>query len=144
MTRIDFYVLAGNQPSERMSLVCRLAEKAIGRNQRVFIYSQDRHVLATLDESLWNFRSMSFVPHQLIEHGGLMSSSDSDPVQLSSGEPGIDRNVLINLAADVPSFFSRFERTLEIVDEAPSIKIPGRNRYRFYKQRGYPLQHHKM
>ena len=144
MTRIDFYLLQGDWRIDRLNLVCKLAEKAIGRNQKVFIYSQDIDELSALDTSLWDFRAMSFVAHQLIEPGRLLSSSDSDPVQLSSGEPGMDRKLLINLAPEVPSFFSRFERTLEIVNEDPAIQMPGRNRYRFYKQRGYPLQHHKM
>ena len=144
MTRIDFYVLLGDQHLDRLILACKLAEKAMSRNQKVFIYSQDVDELRTLDTSLWDFRAMSFVAHQLIEPGRLLSSSDSDPVQLSSGEPAMDRDLLINLAPEVPSFFSRFERTLEIVNDDPAIQMPGRNRYRFYKQRGYPLQHHKM
>ena len=144
MTRIDFYVLSGSEYPERLNLICKLAEKASGRNQKVFIYSENVDELIALDKSLWDFRAMSFVAHQLIEPGRLLDSSDTDPVHLSSGEPGMDRNLLINLAVQVPSFFSRFERTLEIVNEDPAIQLPGRNRYRFYKQRGYPLQHHKM
>lgn len=144
MTRVDFYVLKGDDRLERLLLICKLAEKAVGRGQKVFIFSQNDEDLRDLDTSLWDFRAMSFVAHQLIEPGSLLSSNDSDPVHLSGGEPGIDRNLLINLALDVPPFFSRFERTLEIVNEDPAVQTPGRNRYRFYKQRGYPLQHHKM
>lgn len=144
MTRIDFYVLSGVERLARLDLICKLAEKASGRNQKVFIYSEDVDELTALDKSLWDFRAMSFVAHQLIKPGKLLNSSDNDPVHLSSGEPGMDRNLLINLASQVPSFFSRFERTLEIVNEDPAIQMPGRNRYRFYKQRGYPLHHHKM
>jgi len=73
--------------------------------------------------------------HDLIDH---------DPVQLSCGEPANDRRLLINLAAKVPPFFSRFERALEVVNQQQSVRDCGRERYRFYHQRGYPLQHHKM
>ena len=58
--------------------------------------------------------------------------------------PGNDRNLLINLATEVPSFFSRFDRTLEVVNEQPEVQGAGRLRYRFYQQRGYPLHHHKI
>lgn len=143
MTRIDFYVLGGKDTAARYDLIAKLSEKAAGRKQNVFIFSEDKEVLATLDDILWNFRSVSFVPHALIDDP-VSSLVDTDPVQLSSSEPGFDRQVLINLSGEVPPFFSRFERTLEIVNDDPSVRDPGRDRYRFYQQRGYPLQHHKM
>jgi len=144
MTRIDFYLLSSTDLTTRLQLVCKLAEKAIGRAQTVFIHSNSESDLAMLDRALWDFRAMSFVAHKLLPAGYVASSLDNEPVQLSVGEPGNDRTVLINLADEVPSFFSRFERTLEVIDEEPDVKTAGRLRYRFYQQRGYPLKHHKM
>ena len=143
MTRIDFYVLGGEESAARYELIAKLSEKAAGRKQNVFVFSEDKQELANLDDILWSFRSVSFVPHALIDDP-VSSLVDTDPVQLSSSEPGFDRQVLINLSTEVPPFFSRFERTLEIVNDDPSVRDPGRDRYRFYQQRGYPLQHHKM
>lgn len=144
MTRIDFYVLAGVDPLARLHLVCKLAEKAVGARQKVFIYSDSEPQLEQLDHALWDFRAMSFVAHQHLPADHLPSSSDNDPVHLSAGQPANDRSLLINLALDVPRFFSRFERTLEIVNEQADIQSAGRMRYRFYQQRGYPLHHHKI
>lgn len=144
MTRVDFYLLPGTAPTDRLHLVCKLAEKAMGRAQKVFIYSDNPDELVVLDQRLWDFRDVSFVAHKLLPAGHVASAADDEPVQLSFGEPGNDRTVLINLAEQVPPFFSRFERTLEVVDETPAIKSSGRLRYRFYQERGYPLQHHKM
>ncbi|MGQ7845027.1 DNA polymerase III subunit chi [Granulosicoccus sp. 3-233] len=144
MTRIDFYVLAGDDPLARLHLVCKLAEKAIGVRQKVFIYSDSELQLEQLDACLWDFRAMSFIAHQRLAADHVASSSDNDPVHLSTGEPASDRNLLINLASDVPPFFSRFERTLEVVNEQAEVQSAGRLRYRFYQQRGYPLHHHKI
>lgn len=144
MTRIDFYVMPGSDPLARLQLICKLAEKASARQQRVFIHGQCMDELIELDRLLWDFRAMSFVAHSLLSEDHVHSSNDLEPVQLSTGEPGIDRTLLINLATEVPPFFSRFERNLEIVNENPAIQSAGRLRYRFYQQRGYPLQHHKM
>ena len=47
---------------------------------------------------------------------------------------------MINLAQALPATFSRFERVLDIVGAAPSDKDAGRERYRFYVSRGYPLK----
>lgn len=144
MTRVDFYVLSDADADNRTMLVCKLAEKAFRHDKAVFIHSDDTDLLAQLDERLWQFRPDSFVPHRLLGSDEITNQIDSDPVQLSSGEPANDRRVLINLASHVPAFFSRFERALEVVNQAENIREPGRERYRFYQQRGYPLHHHKM
>lgn len=144
MTRIDFYVLSTADSIERLHLVCKLAEKAVAHTQKVFIYSQDIAELERLDDALWDFRPLSFVAHTLLPAGNVTSSADVDCVHLSSEAPASDRSLLINLDTSVPSFFSRFERTLEVVNTQPEIQSAGRLRYRFYQQRGYPLHHHKM
>ena len=144
MTRVDFYVLGGEAEAARLALVCRLAEKACERDQTVFVHGDDEALLARLDAALWTFRPGGFVPHRLLAAGESVSGVDTDPVQLSLGEPASDRRVLINLAAAVPPFFSRFERALEVVDQRPDVRDAGRERYRFYRHRGYPLGHHRL
>jgi DNA polymerase-3 subunit chi len=52
--------------------------------------------------------------------------------------------VLINLASEVPEFFSRFERLIECVDHEESVKAAGRQRFRFYREHGYPLNTHNI
>jgi len=144
MTRIDFYVLSTSDAKERLILICKLCEKAIGRSQKVFIHGASMEELQQLDTLLWNFRDVSFVPHKVLPSGYMTSSADNEAVHLSCDAPGADRTLLINLAKDVPPFFSRFERTLEVVNDQSDIREAGRERYRYYQQRGYPLQHHKM
>lgn len=144
MTRVDFYVLSDSDESNRTKLVCKLAEKAFRHDKAVFIHSNNTELLKQLDEALWQFRPDSFVPHRMLASDEIGSNCDSDPVQLSAGEPGNDRHVLINLSSEVPTFFSRFERTLEVVNQAENVRDAGRERYRFYQERGYPLHHHKM
>jgi len=133
MTRVDFYVITSVDHSDRLQLVCKLSEKALQQSQKVFIHSDSDDTLQELDDLLWSFRPVSFVPQ-----------TQSVPVILSNSSPQTDRTLLINLAAEVPPFFSRFERTLEIVNEQTHIQEAGRERYRYYQQRGYPLHHHKM
>ena len=144
MTKIDFYVLPCEDADTRLQMVCRLAEKAVHAKQPVFIHADDEQLLEQLDQALWAFRPDSFVAHSLVGDSNSVDHPDTDPVHLSVGSPAYDRRVLINLAPDVPAFFSRFERTLEVVNQDPNVRDSGRDRYRFYKQRGYPLQHHKM
>lgn len=142
MTKVDFYILKGTSVDERFALVCRLAEKAISRNQKLFIHTEDKETAAMLDKMLWTFRAESFIPHKLLVEGA--EPCDEAVVIASDVEPDSSRPVLINLASSVPFFFSRFERTLEIINDQAEIKAQARDRWGFYKDRGYPLQHHKL
>lgn len=153
MTRVDFYILSSNNADERIQVVCKLIDKATARGQRVFVHSDDRTLLENLDETLWHFRPERFVAHRLVDEN--LSTTDSaadeisvaddlEAITLSSAAPARTDAVLINLSSAVPVFFSRFERTLEVVDRQESIRLDGRDRYRFYQERGYPLQHHNL
>jgi DNA polymerase-3 subunit chi len=51
---------------------------------------------------------------------------------------------MINLAADVPDYFSRYERVAELVDGNATRREQSRERYRFYRDRGYSLNTHQV
>ena len=53
-------------------------------------------------------------------------------------------DVLVNLTDTVPLFFSRFERVVELIGATDGERALGRERYRFYRDRGYPLQTHHL
>jgi DNA polymerase-3 subunit chi len=53
-------------------------------------------------------------------------------------------DLMINLADHVPEYFSRYERVAELVDGHPQRRDLGRDRYRFYRDRGYKLNTHQM
>lgn len=140
MTRIDFYVLQDNPALARERLACRIAEKAYGLGHRVHIHTADAPAASRLDELLWTYRDGSFVPHEV-------EPADPAPVPVTIGhawEPREDCAVLINLAEAVPVFFSRFERVAEILDPDPVVRRHGRERYRFYRDRGYELNTHEV
>ena len=137
MTEIDFYVLADADPRRRELLACRLAEKAWGLGHRVFIHAPEQ--AHALDDLLWTFRDDAFLPHAL---------ADDDmyaPVVIGDGDEPMDsRYLLLNLSPSVPAFFSRFERVAEIVNDEAAIREAGRERFRFYRDRGYSLRTHKL
>lgn len=139
MTRVDFYILEDNQ---RDQFVCRLAEKIYSQGKTVYIHTEGDEKSREIDQLLWSFREGSFVPHHCDCDPGEHQTS---PVEIGSGELGEHHNeVLINLAAEVPLIFSRFERVAEIIPEGDPDRTSGRERFRFYRDRGYPLQSHNI
>ena len=139
MTQVDFYILPETAPRSRALFACRLAEKAFGLGHRVFVHAPGEGSARELDELMWTFRDRSFLPHCL---------AGEDPgaaVHIGGGaEPADGFHLLINLGAEVPAFVGRFERVAEVVNGDAARKAEGRERFRFYKDRGYPLETHKL
>ena len=145
MTRIDFYILKNHDNHRRNAVVCRLAEKAWQNDNQVYIHTQNAEQLKQLDDLLWTFRNDSFVPHTCVEPDGPTFTKKHKQVLLGHQfEPDPFFDVLINLDKTVPTFFSRFRRVLEVVNQDDNVREQGRQRYSFYRERGYPLHHHNL
>jgi len=142
MTRVDFYILESAAPDAGALVACRLAEKAYGLGHRVYIHADDGASARELDELLWTYRAGSFVPHGLYDP---QAEPAPAPVLIGAEEgPEGHADVLINLAGEVPMFFSRFERVAEVISGDAEARQRGRERFRFYRERGYDLETHKL
>jgi len=140
VTRVDFYVLRAGSRGNRYLLAARLAEKAWRSGHRVLLCVDDEETQRHMDRLLWTFRDVAFVPHGLIQQ----AEPRRNPVRIAIDQPDEEDDVLINLRSEVPPFFSRFERVAECVDSDPQAREAGRARYRFYRERGYPLHTHEV
>ncbi|WP_420426884.1 DNA polymerase III subunit chi [Algiphilus sp.] len=143
MTRVDFYVLPEADDVGPVLLVCRLCEKAGATGKRVFVHSDDAALLDDIDSALWSFRQNSFLAHERLDASGQCSPLAA----IALGEqapPPSHQDILINIAEAVPTFFSTFERVLEPVFGDDAQRARARGRFGFYRERGYPLQTHKL
>lgn len=139
MTQVDFYVLDDQAPRTRQLFCCRLTEKAFSLGHRIFVHTGSEGAARELDDLMWTFRDRSFLPHCLA------GEDPSAPVHIGYGaEPAAEFHLLVNLAPEVPGFIGRFERVAEVIDGDDGQKRLGRERFRFYKDRGYPLETHKL
>lgn len=145
MTRVDFYVLPDADPAQRSLLACRLAEKAYSQGLRVYIHTATEGESLQLDELLWTFRAGSFLPHAIHDANPDADQDEAPPILLGHAhEPHTHTDVLINLGTEIPRFFSRFERVAELVDQRAELLAQSRERYRFYRERGYELNTHQL
>lgn len=141
MTQVDFYVLDPQAGGDRYQLACRIAEKARRAGHRVLIHAPAAAEAQHIDRLLWTLWDQSFVPH------GLLGRDEAQLNPILIGDGGRDtqeHEVLINLAEEVPVFFGRFDRLVECVDNEAACKAAGRERFRFYREHGYPLNTHTV
>lgn len=134
MTQVDFYVPAANQ--SLLQTACRLIETARSRNLNVHVHTQSPAQAEALSSALWTQREDSFIAHDTDNADAIA------PVRIGQDEPTWEAPVLVNLSTEVPLFFARHERLLEFVD--PEQPDPARERFRFYRDRGYAPNTHKL
>jgi len=134
MTRIDFH----SSVPDKFRYACRLVRKARAADARIVLMA-DRQDLAALDAALWTFSAEDFTPH--VQAGDPLAAqtpvilTDDDSAELPHHQ------ILINLSSTTPAHFARFERLIEIVGKESAAADAGRNRYRIYRDQGYPLNH---
>ncbi|HEX4885967.1 MAG TPA: DNA polymerase III subunit chi [Casimicrobiaceae bacterium] len=137
MTTIDFYT----HVDDPVDVAARLVAKAWAAHGAVRVLTPDAQATERLDRLLWTAPATGFLPHCRL--GSPLAAETPiivDHVPEHEGPAG----VLINLAAAPPPFFSRFERLAEIVPRDDAGAAAARERYRFYRERGYELRTHNL
>lgn len=141
MPNVDFYLL--NTPSKENSyrFLCRLVDKAYQQQHHSYIYTCSAEETQYLDDLLWTFRDISFIPHQI----GEMDHAEPVLVTLGMEKPKKTfTDILFNLTPEVSPFFCEFQRIIEVVSEEKNHKTQARKKYKVYKEQNYQLTTHNI
>ena len=139
MTQIDFHV---NAP-DKLSYACRVVRKAYASGARAVVYVGDEAACDVIDRMLWTFSPTDFIPHCRLAS----PLARVTPIHIASAQDVhacVHHGLLVNLDRAQPDVFSRFERMIEIVASAEDELEAGRQRWKFYRDRGYPLTRHDL
>ncbi len=138
MTEIAFHF---NAPA-RVGYAQRLLRKAYGTAAQVVV-TGDEAVLAQLDQLLWTYAPLEFLPHASAQQSALVVQQS--PIVLTTHLNDVPhRQVLVNLGAQVPVGFEQFERVIEVVSTNDSDRKAARARWHHYAQRGYAITRHDL
>lgn len=158
MTKVDFYTGV----EDKLRTACKLSHKVIESGMRVQLYSPDEATTQALDALLWSYPTTAFLPHcrsdekDASEMSVVLAHAQKNSTVGKSSAPGensvLDENfmhnetfphndVLISLHSTCLPFFSRFERVIEIVGLDAADTHAGRERFGFYRDRGYEMRH---
>jgi len=137
MTRIDFY----SNAESKLQVACQLVAKATRERLQVVVYASDHDAARNFDKLLWTYQAIGFVPHCL---AGDPLSAETPVVIACEGAEHAHYGLLLNLHSESPPSFSRFERLIEIVGPDEDDRQQARTRFRFYRDRGYEIQHHDL
>ncbi len=134
MTKVDFYTGV----DDKLRTACQLSHKAMQNGLRVLLHTPDETTANTLDQLLWQYPATAFLPHC---RNNDSAASEMPVIVEYLDEPFAHGEVLISLHTACLPFFSRFERVIEIVSADADDARLGRERFGFYRDRGYELRH---
>ncbi|MDP3858075.1 MAG: DNA polymerase III subunit chi [Stagnimonas sp.] len=138
MTRVDFYILPEQGGTDPLTAAAKLCDKAVAAGHRLYVTAGAAR-LDQLSDLLWTLRQGSFLAQERYLH-----AAPVEPLpQVLLGEiepPEAWHDILLTLSPEVPAWFSRFERVLEIVPGDPDSRARCRERFKFYRDRGYELK----
>ncbi|MEW6165195.1 MAG: DNA polymerase III subunit chi [Pseudomonadota bacterium] len=133
MTTIEFL----HGAPDRVQGAAQWLQKAWGRRQAVLVYVPDAGQAAQLDRVLWTQPQLSFLPH-CRANSPLAAET---PILLTDKlDTPPHEGCLLNLSNELPSSFSRFEHLVEIVSTDDADRLPARERFKFYRDRGYAIE----
>jgi DNA polymerase III subunit chi len=130
--------------ADKASYVCRLLRKAVHAGSRVIVTGAAGEI-ADLDRRLWTFAPQEFVAH--CRSDAAPDMLQATPVVLAGflDDPVLNdlrRQVLLNLGAEVPVGFERFERLIEVVSQEDADRTAARLRWRHYVEGGFTMVRH--
>ena len=133
MTQISFF----HGARDRLQAIAAWLGRAGSEGRQVLVYVPAGERGEQLDRLLWTYPPTGFVPHCRANH----PLAAETPIILASelDTPPHD-GCLLNLSDEIPPGFSRFQELVEIISVEDEDRLPGRERFRFYRERGYPLE----
>lgn len=142
MTKVDFYT---GSP-DKLRTACQLSHKAMQSGVRAVISVPDADTTDALDKLLWHYPATAFIPHSRGDAGAteqmpVLSLSKWPVILDHGGDQFPHHELLINLHDECMPYFSRFERVIEIISSDAEDSRIGRERFKFYRDRGYELRH---
>lgn len=137
MTQIDFYT----NVADKTHAACRIVTKGYTLGHRILVICPDAETAHGFDRLLWTTPPTGFVPHC----GPADPRAAMTPIIIDYRDSApAHAEVLLNLRAEWPPFFGRFERLIEIVTLDDDDLAAARGRYKFYRDRGYEIRTHDL
>ena len=139
MTDVAFHTGIANP----RDYACRLLRKAYRSGARVAVHGEPA-LLDRLDQALWTFEALEFVPHIVLPRdGGDAGRLALSPIVLvkdAASAPAACR-IGVTLAGHPVPEVGAFDRLIAIVGLDPEHREAGRQRWREYERAGHAVSH---
>jgi len=134
MTRVQFY----SNVTDKQVAITVLAKRALAKNNLMTIMAESEQMAQAYSQGLWQQEGSHFLPNVLASH----TLAKATPIVIDWQEKQLCQDdILINLSHNQLTVFSRFKQLIELVGVDEQEKVLARQRYKFYRDRGYEVKH---
>ena len=121
----------------RIQAMAFLIAKTVAQQKKLLVFAPEESLAESLDRQLWSSPPTSFIPH-VREDSPL---ADKTPVVITNSLENMTHDErLFNLSNEIPVSFARFQSVIEVVGKEAEEREKGRERVKFYKERGYTIR----
>jgi len=138
-----FYIL--NKAEDLKISVCKIIKKYYKKKYKIFVSSRSNDLVNELNNLLWTFEQISFIPHCTTKNYDknspiLLSGKDSFPKTINLEE----YDVWLNLDDDMEENYTDFEIILEVVSQNEEERILSRKKYLNYQKNNFEVKHERL
>lgn len=112
-------------------------QESSGADTATVVYAPEEGVAERFDRLLWTQSATGFLPHCRADSP---LAAETPVLITSSLDLMPHRAKLLNLSNELPPGFSRFENLVEVISDDDAVRLPARERVKFYRDRGYDIQ----
>lgn len=123
--------------ADKSAKVADLCSRAVVKGRKLTVFTPDEAMSARIEQALWQHSATSFLPSA---RAGSATQHEVAIILDQDGSQLLQDDILINLQAQHPPFFSRFKYLVELVGTDDEDKAQARLRYKFYRDRGYSIK----
>ena len=138
-----FYIL--NKAEDLKISACKIIKEYYKKKYKIFVSSRSDDLVNELNNLLWTFEQISFIPHCTTKNYDknspiLLSGKDSFPKTINLKE----YDVWLNLDDEMEENYTDFEIILEIVSQNEEERILSRKKYLNYQKNNFEVKHEKL
>jgi len=137
MTQIIFF----HGARDRLQAIAAWLGRAGSEGRQVLVYVPAGERSEQLDRLLWTHLATGFAPHC---HANDKLATETPIILVTELDAPPHDGCLLNVSDEIPPGFSRFQQLIEVISVKDEDRLPGRERFRFYRERGYPLENHDI
>lgn len=128
--------------ADPLDYACRLLRKAYRSGAKVAVHGEPA-ALDRLDQALWTFEPLEFVPHAVLPRDGADAQrlALSPIVLVKGGAAPPACRIGVTLAGHPVEDVGGFDRLIAIVGLDPEHREAGRLRWREYERAGHAVSH---
>lgn len=143
--RVDFYILENQSNMARFPFTCKIIEKIYQEQIKTLILCHSNAEAEELDELLWTFKEILFIPHIFSKKNLLYNYQPLIEINIVENSFDCENKIIIYFSTEetLPKL-EKASRIIEVVSKESEVKQEARKHFQWFRQQGYDIKTHTI